>query len=506
MFPKKLNSAQWAWVLSIVTALLYHFPMLQYVATHVDVWSWNGLLLMVSLVLALLLANQFVYHLFYYLFRKIGQGFIVLTLLINALCIYFVNTYGVIIDESMMGNVLNTQYSEASSFFSLQGLLYLVVLGIFPALAVARIQVVAVPFSSFMRRSGLQLLVLIAIALVNSVNWLWVDKNSKYLGGLAMPWSYTVNTSLLFIHKSKQNEKEILLPKAQMVNAKKAIMVLVIGESARRQNFSLYGYDKNTNPLLSNIQGVKTYIARSSATYTTAGVKSILSYQDSDELYEILPNYLYRHDVEVIWRTTNWGEPPLHFPQVLKGDALGPLCNGQDGHFDELLLCGLQQQIEASKKDKILVVLHSSTSHGPTYSQKYPKAFERFTPVCHSVELGQCSPAELINAYDNTIVYTDYLLAQVITTLQSLNAYQSCMLFVSDHGESLGENNLYMHGLPMSLAPKEQYEIPFIVWTSPGAPKPVEKAQVTQHYVFHSTLKFLGLTSPIYDKNLSIFQ
>lgn len=506
MFPKKLNSAQWAWVLSLISALLFHYPMFHYVATHIEVWSWNGLLLMVSLVIALLLANQFAYHLVYYLLRKIGQGILILTLLFNALCVYFINTYSVIIDESMMGNVFNTQYSEASSFFSLQGVLFFVLLGILPVYAVARIQVTAVPFKSFVSRSGLTLLTLVLIALVNATNWLWVDKNSKYLGGLAMPWSYSVNTALLLVHQSQKNQKEIPLPKAQITNQQKAVVVLVIGESARRQNFSLYGYAKKTNPLLEGIAGVHPYMAQSSATYTTAGVKSILSYKDSDELYEILPNYLYRNDVDVIWRTTNWGEPPLHIPTVMHGDALGHFCTTENGHYDELLLCGLQQQIQASKKNKILVVLHTSTSHGPTYSQKYPPAFERFTPVCNSVELGQCSTAALVNAYDNTIVYTDYLLAHVIHTLQDLKGYQSALLFVSDHGESLGENNLYMHGLPMSLAPKEQYEIPFIAWASPGSKRLKNKASVTQTHVFHSTMKFLDVRSPIYDENLSIFQ
>ena len=121
--------------------------------------------------------------------------------------------------------------------------------------------------------------------------------------------------------------------------------------------------------------------------------------------------------------------------------------------------------------NKILIVLHTSTSHGPSYYKKYPVQFEHFTPVCKSVELSNCSKVELINAYDNSIVYTDYILSKVIEDLKDLSEYKSTMIFVSDHGESLGEKNLYMHGLPMSIAPKEQYEIPFIVWTSENSNK-----------------------------------
>ncbi|WP_256603418.1 MULTISPECIES: sulfatase-like hydrolase/transferase [Sphingobacterium] len=151
-------------------------------------------------------------------------------------------------------------------------------------------------------------------------------------------------------------------------------------------------------------------------------------------------------------------------------------------------------------------MLHTSTSHGPTYSKKYPAQFELFKPVCNSVELGNCSKEELINAYDNTVVYTDYILHNLIEDLKQLKEYNSAMLFVSDHGESLGENNLYMHGLPMSIAPKEQYEIPFIVWVSDHSKQLKPNKTLTQNHVFHSVLKFLDMKSPIYDENMDIFE
>ena len=174
--------------------------------------------------------------------------------------------------------------------------------------------------------------------------------------------------------------------------------------------------------------------------------------------------------------------------------------------YAEILLSGLKEQIQASTKNKILVVLHTSTSHGPTYSQKYPPQFETFKPVCYTVELGKCSHTEHIIAYDNTIVYTDYILSKVIEDLKQLKQYQSTMIFVSDHGESLGENNLYMHGLPLSIAPKEQYEIPFIVWISDNSKQLKPNNMLSQNHVFHSVLKFLGIESTIYDEKMNIFK
>ena len=153
-----------------------------------------------------------------------------------------------------------------------------------------------------------------------------------------------------------------------------------------------------------------------------------------------------------------------------------------------------------------MIILHTSTSHGPSYSKKYPPHFETFKPVCNSVELANCSSEELMNAYDNTIVYTDYILHTIIENLKQLKEYKSTMIFVSDHGESLGEKNLYMHGVPMNFAPKEQYEIPFIVWVSDSTRGVKDIETVSQNHVFHSVLKFLSIDSPIYNEDLNIFK
>jgi lipid A ethanolaminephosphotransferase len=344
------------------------------------------------------------------------------------------------------------------------------------------------------------------LSIANAGNWLWIDKNATKLGGLLMPWSYTMNALRYQNHQKQRNKKEILLPNPTIIDDSKAIVVLVIGESARSQNFSLCGYEKNTNPLLSNTQNLFAFKIESDATYTTASVKCILEHKSTSDLYEILPNYLYRNGVDVVWRSSNWGEPPIHIDDYKKKDKLAEQCQGEECGYDEILLSGLTQRILESEKNKILIVLHTSTSHGPQYSKKYPPRFEVFEPVCNSVELANCSHEELINAYDNTIVYTDYILHRVIEELNNLKEYKSAMIFVSDHGESLGEKNLYMHGVPRKIAPKEQYEVPFIVWFSDGSKQLKPNMELSQHNVFHSVMNFLGVQSPIYDEEMNIFQ
>lgn len=494
-------------IMSSLLFILFHYPFFKFVFNNVDYKSFTGVSIIVSLVIAMLVANAFALFLIFFLSRLVGKILLVLFFLINAVAVYFINTYSVIIDESMIGNVLNTNYSESSSFFSIKLVLYVVFLGILPSIFIIKAKIITVTVKKFLVSISLTLLFLLTLAFANASNWLWIDKNSKTLGGLAMPWSYAVNIPLFYIHQFKKNEKEILLPDATIKDNQKSVVILVIGESARSENFSLYGYPKNTNPLLSKIPNVSHFNATSDATYTTAGVKSIVEHENTDELYEILPNYLYRNNVDVIWRTTNWGEPPVHIKNYQNREALMPNCKGDDCDYDGILLSGLKEQILASKKNKILIVLHTSTSHGPTYSKKYPAQFEIFKPVCNSVELGNCSHTELVNAYDNTIVYTDYLLANVIKDLKQLQEYKSAMIFVSDHGESLGENNLYMHGLPRSIAPKQQYEIPFIVWTSDNSARQMKPNKIlTQNYVFHSVLNFLNIQSPVYKEQMNIFK
>ncbi|MCD0472262.1 phosphoethanolamine--lipid A transferase EptA [Flavobacterium sp. JAS] len=506
MLKNNLKITHFVLLMSLLNFLFFHFPFFTFVFNNVDYKSSSSITIVVSLIILMLVLNAFVFYLIFFASRFVGKTLLVLFFMINAIAVYFVNTYGVIIDESMIGNILNTNSEESASFFSIKLILYIILLGVIPAIYIIKAKIINVTVKKFLITSSLTLLFILTLIFANASNWLWIDKNSKTLGGLAMPWSYTVNTALFYIHQYKKNEKEILLPSATIKDNKKSVVVLVIGESARSQNFSLYGYKKNTNPLLSKTPDLFHFEATSGATYTTAGVKCILEHTHTDDLYEVLPNYLYRNNVDVIWRTTNWGEPPIHIKEYQNRDVLKQNCKGEGCNYDEVLLIGLKERILASKKNKILIVLHTSTSHGPTYSKKYPARFETFKPVCNSVELGKCSQTELINAYDNTIVYTDYILYHVIEDLKALKEFNSAMIFVSDHGESLGENNLYMHGLPLSIAPKEQYEIPFIVWTSDGSKQLKPNKVLSQNNVFHSVLNFLSVQSPIYDEKMNIFK
>ncbi len=370
---KNIKLSYYALLISLVNLLLYQYPFFKFVLKSIDVGSFNGAILILSLIVAALLLNAFVFYIGLFFLRLVGKWLLVFFFNVSAIAVYFINSYGVIIDRTMIGNVLNTNYEESNSFLSLGLIVYIFLLGILPSILLFKFKVVRPKLKRFSIHVFLTLLLLITIVFANSANWLWIDKNSKTLGGLVMPWSYVINTVRLYNHKNKKNEKQILLPDATVKDAKKSVAVLVIGESARSSNFSLYGYKRETNPLLSKLENVHHFKAESCATYTTAGLKCILEYKNTSKLYEILPNYLERNGIDVIWKTTNWGEPTVNVKNFQNKETLRNNCEGTNCEYDEILLQGLREQILNSGKNKILVVLHTSTSHGRLIIKNIPR-------------------------------------------------------------------------------------------------------------------------------------
>ena len=505
-------------VVSIGTLLLYNIPFFNYVADNSHESAVGRLFLLVSLAVMMLALNFMMTCLVMFLLRRVGRILLSVLSLINATAVYFIFTYGVFINATTIENVFNTRYSEASGFFSWRLWLFILAFGLLPALWCLVQPVVMGKVRRLAAWCGGSLAIVIVVALANYGQMLFVSEHDTELGGLLQPWSYIVNTGRIISFSHDEQAEEIKLPDGRITDHEKAVVVLVIGESARKANFSLYGYSRNTNPLLSRQEGLKVYQARSCATYTTAGTKAILEPMNTGDLYELLPNYAFRTGADVSWRTSNWGEPPIHIDEYLTDDELAEQYPDVDDDYDGILFTGLRERIETSKKDKVLIVLHTSTSHGPKYADKYPKEFEVYKPVAKNVEEGQKNVGMLVNAYDNTIVYTDFLLDGLINTLRDMKEWKSAMIFISDHGESLGENKMFMHGLPMNLAPKGQYEIPLLVWTSEhfrdykpvaGSQEPAEgelPAVIEQHYIFHSVLNLLSIQSPSYDMNFDIFK
>lgn len=491
-------------ILSAYTLVAFNIPFFKEVFTRID-FTLNGIWIAVSMFIIMIVLNFFVYYFLLYLGRIVGKCIIALTMLGNAVCMYGFDAYNALIDRNMMENVFDSNFAQTANFISWSLVLYILMLGIVPCiwLFYRKINYGSVP--RFLSNIGISLAIIICILLCNKSNLLWIDRNATVLGSKIAPWSYIVNSIRYYNYWKLINEKETMLPDAEIVTDSKDIFVLVIGESARSENFSLYGYGKETNPLLAK-DSVTVLNALASDTYTRNSVKAILSYKPSETLYEMLPNYLVRNGVDVIWRTNNWGTPPIKVDKYYQKGDLKKRFPEADDRYDGILFHGLEDEITASDSSKIFIGIHTYTSHGPAYYENVPDEHKVFLPECRTVEMANTSRSELLNAYDNTIIYTDYLVHNVIETLKKFPDRRSCVIFISDHGESLGEDGYYMHGIPKSMAPDCQLEIPFIIWTSDSSLKVKDIKQAGHYNIYHTVLDFLGLDTPIYDEQQNIFE
>ncbi len=309
---------------------------------------------------------------------------------------------------------------------------------------------------------------------------------------------------------------------------RRTVTVIVLGETARASNFSLNGYSRVTTPELAQVPGLLNFSnMESCGTATAVSIPCMFSAlgrrhysQDKAQAQEGLLDVLRHAGLDVTWRDNNSGckgvcDRVKHedVSRPVKGD---PLCNDEEC-FDEILLRGLKERIHDASGDLVLV-LHQKGSHGPAYSKRYPAKFKKFGPVCDTNELAQCSQAAIVAGYDNTILYTDHVLKGAIDILAQGSRddnVDTALVYVSDHGESLGEHNLYLHGAPYIISPREQRHVPFMVWLSDGFRVRFKLDQqcltasaerkLDHDYLFHSTLGLLNISTAIYNPRLDLF-
>jgi len=396
---------------------------------------------------------------------------------------YFADHFGVIIDSLMLETIFETDLKETTDLLSLAYLVRLFGLGVIPAIVIFCIPMQKLSFfKATLQRIvviGLCTLIAAAIILASSDRFASFFREHKPIRYFSIPvypvyslirytadqFSSSVNTQYVSRgYKSSINEQD----------ESHELTIVVVGETARADHFSLNGYAKPTNPLLSQEQGVISFTNVSSCgTSTAVSVPCMFSIDGKDKFdLKSAPrtanvlDVISQAGVDVLWRDNNSDSKGVASRvafEDFRTSATNTICDHGECR-DVGMLVGLQEYIDQHHND-ILIVLHQMGSHGPAYFRRYPPEFEVFTPACHSIELGDCSQAEIINAYDNSIRYTDYFLSQVIELLkQNSPRFEVGLIYASDHGESLGENGMYLHGLPYMIAPKTQTHIPLIVW------------------------------------------
>ncbi len=457
-----------------------------------------------------------------------------LLLLVASVVSYFMDSYGIVIDETMIRNVLKTHTSEAGELFSPQLLVYFLGLGVVPAWLVYRLPVrYASGWGELKRSLGSAVLsvgAITVIALSSYADYASFFRNNNHLPLLLTPTNYflAVHDFLGSLDTGETPIRPIATDARRAIGRNRqdrpTVFVLVLGETARAQNFSLNGYARPTNAELSRDGVINFDNVSACGTSTAVSVPCMFSRYNRDtfeegaaEGEENLLNVLLRAGLDVLWRENDSGCKGVcdRVSTEGRGEFGTPeYCVG-GSCFDEALLNGLDERLGTVKKD-LVIVLHQLGSHGPAYYKRYPERFKVFTPVCDSNQLQNCSRQAIANAYDNTIRYTDHVLHRVIELLKAGDdRYASAMLYLSDHGESLGENNLYLHGMPYFMAPETQTRVPFVFWASEGFEKNVgiDTACLSRHRheplshdnLFHSVLGVLDVETTLYDAGLDLF-
>ncbi len=464
-----------------------------------------------------------------YLFKPI-MAFIMIT---SAAALYAAVNFHTMFDSAMMENIFETNTSEAASYISVTSLFYLILFGLFPTLVLFYIKIQ--PEKSWRRvvvsRVGLIAIATMGILLIAATSYkdyASVGRNNKYLNKMIIPAH--IYNAVRYLDKTyfttplryqSQGQDAKLQPST---NGKPTLMVVVLGETARAMNFSYNGYQRNTNPFTKNLGLITVQDVSSCGTYTALSVPCMFSSLSRQQYNKRRANaqdnvldIIQRAGVEVLWVDNDGGDKGVaqNLPYITIDSSLkNKECDGNTC-FDAVMITKADQFINQDHRDKLLV-LHTIGSHGPTYWQRYPESLGQFSPSCNRSDIEQCSDQEITNVYDNTLVYTDYVLAQLIKELTSYQTkYNVAMMYISDHGESLGEKGLYLHGTPYALAPIEQTKVPWLLWlpeqyaSQKGINRQCIRQEASQNAyshdnLFHSLLGFYGIETQVRDPALDM--
>lgn len=454
-------------------------------------------------------------------------------LLVTAGAAHFMSQYGVYMDTGMIRNVLQSDTKESRELLTASLILPIVLYGVLPSLLLWRVKVKAGPLGrALLRRVGLLVasLLLAGLALMGAYQDISsLLRNHKEIRHLVTPANYLVSLTRVALDDSasRVRGRAPIGTDARVVarpaGAKPRLLVIVVGETVRAQNWGLNGYARQTTPELARIAPINFPDTTACGSSTEVSVPCMFSpygrgNYDKDKIQgsESLLNVLEYAGIQTLWRDNQTG-----CKNVCKGLPFESFEHGTDpqfctaeGCFDQVMLGGLRERIAAKPGDAV-VVLHQLGNHGPSYFRRYPDRLRRYTPTCDTNELGQCSREQIVNAYDNAVLATDDFLAHTIGYLAQDTSRDTAMIYLSDHGESLGENGLYLHGVPYAIAPKTQIKVPMVMWFSPGFSASrgldqrclrAEAAKPASHdNLFHSVLGLMQVETSVYQKRLDLF-
>ena len=451
-------------------------------------------------------------------------------IIISSLTNYFMNNYGIIIDKEMIANTIQTDARESLDLLTFSLVLNLITLGLIPSYFIYRIKIVKQSIKKeLLQRSKYIAIFIVMIVVLLALfgrHYTSFFRENKPLRYNINP-TYWIYSTGAYIGHFLKTENSLFYPigeDAKIVpqSERKKMIVFVVGESARADHFSLNGYKKNTSSPLDNYEIISFSNFYSCGTSTSYSVPCMFSsfgrsqYSNAKgkqfgNLLDVLAN---TGEVAILWRDNNSnskGQADRVAYQDYKTSKTNPICESNGECRDEGMLVGLDQFIASNQDKNILIVLHQMGNHGPAYYKRYPKEFEKFKPVCNTNQIENCSVDEIKNTYDNALLYTNYFLSKTIDFLKNYSStYDTAMFYSSDHGESLGENGIYLHAMPYMIAPKEQIHIGTLAWFSESFSEKINtkidtKKDYSHDNIFHTMLGLFNVQTNVYNKNLDIF-
>jgi len=455
---------------------------------------------------------------------------LIVTLMTTSFTSYFMNTYSIIIDDSMIRNMLQTDIHESVDLFTLKLVIYVILLGILPSFLVykAKIEYRLVGKEIFEKLKTIVLAVLLIVVILFSFSRFYTSffRENKPLRYHTNPtyWIYSIGNYISKTYNSGPVilEKIGLDAKIENSEAKRKIVIIVVGESVRADRFSLNGYKKETNPLLkqediinfSNMYSCGTSTAHSVPCMFSIYGRKDYSYKKGISTENVVDIINRTKKVDILWRDNNSDSKGVALRvdyQNYKTSKNNTMC--KDECRDEGMLVGLDDRIKKAGTKDVLIILHQMGNHGPAYYKRYPKEFEKFTPVCKTNQIEKCTQEEVSNAYDNVILYTDYFLTKVIDFLKTYSKENdTAMIYMSDHGESLGELGVYLHGLPYFMAPDAQKHIGSVMWfgnddlVNREKLKSYSNKEFSQDNLFNTLLGIFGVNTEVYNPDMDILK
>lgn len=490
--------------------------------------GFQSALFIVSLALVFTCVNIIILAILCYKYTI--KPVLIILMLLSASCAYFMDSYHVIIDNVMIDNIIKTDSGEAFDLFSIKQFLYILFLGVLPAIWIYKVPIAEQTFKKAVlsKLSVISISLIIGVVTILSLGDFYASflRENKSLRNYANP-SYYIYSIGNYIGGLYQSGNVVFMPigldaKISDEVADRELIILVVGETVRADHFSLNGYGQKTNPRLekeniinfSNVWSCGTSTAVSVPCLFGLAGKSDYDHSKAKSIGNLL-DIAQNAGVNVLWLDNNSsskGVADRANYQSYKSADMNPVCDTECRDIG--MLANLQSYIDSHPTGDILIILHQMGNHGPAYYKRYPDDFEHFNPTCKTNQLEQCSSQEINNAYDNAILYTDFFLSETINLLKKNDPnFESILMYVSDHGESLGENGIYLHGLPYMLAPDVQKHVPMFMWFGKNIDKEeikVEKIKLksdekfSHDNIFHSILGLLEIDTEVYDADLDI--